>query len=130
ARAAGHAPKVLLACLGQRRDFGAREGFTGNLFHVGGIDTPLAEGTSPEDFARQLKEQGTTVAVLCSSAKVYAEQGVAVAEALRAAGAETVLVAGQLKELGEGGEAAVDGNVFDGMNVVELLTTTLDKLGA
>ncbi|MCG6567480.1 methylmalonyl-CoA mutase small subunit [Tessaracoccus sp. ZS01] len=130
AREAGNAPKVLLACLGQRRDFGAREGFTGNLFHVGGIDTPLAEGSSPEDFARQLKEQGTTVAVLCSSAKVYADQGVAVAEALRAAGAQTVLVAGQIKELGEGGETAVDGNVFDGMNVVELLTTTLDQLGA
>ena len=130
ARFDGNAPKVLLACLGTRRDFGAREGFAGNLFHVGGIDTPIAEGTTPEDFARQLKEHGTTVAVLCSSAKVYAEQGVAVAEALRAAGAETVLVAGQVKELGEGGEAAVDGNVFDGMNVVELLETTLSKLGA
>lgn len=130
ARAEGNAPKVMLACLGARRDFGAREGFTGNLFHVGGIDTPLAEGASPEDFARQLKEHGTTVAVLCSSAKVYAEQGVAVAEALRAAGAETVLVAGQVRELGEGGDAVVDGNVFDGMNVAELLTSTLDKLGA
>jgi methylmalonyl-CoA mutase len=68
--------------------------------------------------------------VLCSSAKVYADQGIAVAEALRAAGAEQVLVAGQIAELGEGGEAAVDGNVFDGMNVVDLLTTTLEKLGA
>ena len=39
-------------------------------------------------------------------------------------------LAGQLKELG-GDEAEVnaviDGNVFDGMNVVELLTSTLDK---
>ena len=33
-------------------------------------------------------------------------------------------------EVGEGGDAAVDGNVFDGMNVVELLTNTLNKLGA
>ena len=52
------------------------------------------------------------------------------AKALREAGAEQVLVAGQIKELGEGGEDAVDGNVFDGMNVVELLTNTLNKLGA
>lgn len=130
AREAGEGPKVLLACLGARRDFGGREGFTGNLFHVGGIETVAAEGTTPEDFARQLGEAGTTIAVLCSSAKVYADQGVAVAEALRAAGAEQVLVAGQIKELGEGGEAAVDGNVFDGMNVVDLLTNTLNKLGA
>jgi len=121
---------VLLACLGARRDFGGREGFTSNLLHVGGLDTIDAEGETPEDFARQLTESGAKVAVLCSSAKVYAAQGVAVAEALRAVGAETVLVAGQIKELGEGAEGAVDGNVFDGMNVVELLTTTLNKMGA
>lgn len=54
----------------------------------------------------------------------------AVAKALREAGAEEVLVAGQIKELGEGGADAVDGNVFDGMDVVELLTNTLNKLGA
>ena len=130
ARFDGNPPKVLLACLGTRRDFGGREGFTANLFQVGGIEPVVAEGATPEDFARQLKETGSTIAVLCSSAKVYADQGVAVAEALRAAGAEQVLVAGQIKELGEGGEAAVDGNVFDGMNVVELLTNTLNKLGA
>lgn len=130
ARDAGNAPTVLLACLGARRDFGGREGFTSNLLHVGGLDTIVAEGETPEDFARQLNESGAKVAVLCSSAKVYAAQGVAVAEALRAAGAETVLVAGQIKELGEGAEGAVDGNVFDGMNVVELLTDTLNKMGA
>ena len=130
ARAAGNGPKVLLALLGARRDFGGREGFTSNLFQVGGIETIGAEGTEPDDFARQLAEAGTTIAVLCSSAKVYADQGIAVASALREAGAEQVLVAGQIKELGEGGEAAVDGNVFDGMNVVELLTTTLNKMGA
>lgn len=130
ARAAGNEPKVLLAALGARRDFGGREGFTSNLYHVGGIATVLAEGSTPEDYVRQLKEQGAKVAVLVSSAKVYAEQGIAVAEALRAAGAEEVLVAGQIKELGDGGADVVDGNVFDGMNVVELLTNTLNKLGA
>ena len=130
ARAAGNGPKVLLACLGSRRDFGGREGFTSNLFQVGGIETVVAEGETPEDFVRQLNETGAKVAVLCSSAKVYAAQGIAVAEALRAAGADTVLVAGQIKELGEGGEAAVDGNMVDGMDVVDLLTNTLNKLGA
>lgn len=131
ARQAGDAPKVLLACLGARRDFGGREGFTSNLYHVGGIDTVLAEGESPEDFARQLKDAGTTIAVLCSSAKVYAAQGLAVAKALRDAGAQEVRLAGQLKELGtEDTEGLIAGNVFDGMDVVDLLTTTLDKLEA
>ena len=129
ARAAGNEPKVLLAALGARRDFGGREGFTSNLFQVGGIATVLAEGSSPEDYVAKLKDIDAKVVVLVSSAKVYAAQGVAVAKALREAGAQ-VLVAGQVKELGEGGAEVVDGNVFDGMNVVELLTNTLNKLGA
>lgn len=133
AAAAGKAPTVVLACLGKRRDFGAREGFTSNLYHVAGITTVLAEGEAPEDFARQLTEAGTSIAVLCSSAKVYAQQGLAVAKALKDAGASEVLIAGQLKELGDDAQAAegvIDGNVYDGMNVVELLTSTLEKLEA
>ncbi|HMR50351.1 MAG TPA: methylmalonyl-CoA mutase small subunit [Arachnia sp.] len=131
ARAAGSGPKVLLALLGARRDFGGREGFTSNLFQVGGIETIGAEGAEPADFARQLTESGATVAVLCSSARVYADQGLAVAKALRDAGAEQVLIAGQIKELGtDEVDGLIDGNVFDGMDVVALLTATLDKLGA
>lgn len=131
ARFDGNAPKVLLACLGARRDFGPREGFTSNLYHVGGIDTVVAEGTQPDDFARQFKESGAKVAVLCSSAKVYAAQGMDVAKALKEAGALEVRLAGQLKELGaENPETVIDGNVFDGMDVVELLTNTLNKVGA
>ncbi|RMB61732.1 methylmalonyl-CoA mutase small subunit [Tessaracoccus antarcticus] len=131
AREAGNPPKVLLACLGARRDFGGREGFTSNLYHVGGIETVLAEGTTPEDFARQLTESGTSIAVLCSSAKKYASQGFAVAKALRDAGAQEVRLAGQLKELGsEDTDGLIAGNVYDGMDVVDLLTTTLDKLEA
>ena len=131
ARAAGNAPKVLLACLGARRDFGGREGFTSNLYHVGGIDTVLAEGKTPEDFARQLTDSGSTIAVLCSSAKLYAKQGMDVARALKDAGATEVRLAGQLKELGaEDTDGLIAGTVFDGMDVVDLLTTTLDKLEA
>lgn len=131
ARATGNGPKVLLALLGARRDFGGREGFTSNLFQVGGIETIGAEGKEPADFARQLTESGTTIAVLCSSARVYADQGIAVAQALRDAGATQVLIAGQIKELGtDEVDGLIDGNVFDGMDVVALLTATLDKLGA
>ena len=133
ASSATRIPTVLLACLGTRRDFGAREGFTSNLYHVGGIHTIIAEGTDPEVFVKAMKEAGTDIAVLCSSAKVYAEHGLAVAKALKEAGAQEIRVAGQLKELG-GDEAEVnaviDGNVFDGMDIVELLTDTLDKLEA
>lgn len=131
AREAGNSPKVFLAALGKRRDFGAREGFTSNLFHVGGIETVLGEGEKPQDFVDAFKASGADVAVLTSSAKVYAEQGMDVARALKEGGAEQVLIAGQLKELGsDDAESVIDGNIFDGMDVVELLTSTLDKVGA
>ena len=79
----------------------------------------------------QLTDSGATIAVLCSSAKLYAKQGLDVARALKDAGAQEVRLAGQLKELGtEDTNGLIAGTVFDGMDVVELLTITLDKLEA
>ena len=100
---------------------------------MGGINTVLAEGTDPEVFVQAMKDADTDIAVLCSSAKVYAAHGLTVAKALKEAGAQEVRLAGQYKELGADEAevtAVIDGNVFDGMNVVELLTSTLDKLEA
>lgn len=130
ARAAGKPPKVALACIGVRREFGAREGFTSNLFHVAGIDTPLLEGKNASEIATKFIASGAKHVVLCSNAKQYAAQGLAVAGALREAGAEQILLAGQLKELGVENPTSIDGAVFDGMDVVELLESTLDQLGA
>ncbi|MGB7962833.1 MAG: methylmalonyl-CoA mutase family protein, partial [Propionicimonas sp.] len=44
AGAAEEKPKVFLACLGARRDFGGREMFTSNVLLVAGIDFPESEG--------------------------------------------------------------------------------------
>ena len=127
--AADGEPAVFLACLGTRRDFGAREGFTKTLFHIAGLATPSSEGGDAAAIAEQFKASGSPVAVLCSNAATYAEQGRDVADALRAAGAQRVLLAGAFGEVGEGAEASFDGRVYAGMNVVELLTDTLGVLG-
>ena len=130
ARTEGNTPTAMLACIGQRRHYGPREGFTSNLLHVGGIETKIVEGTDPLEFARQYTESGAEIAVLCSNAKMYAEHGMAVAKALREAGAKRILLAGQYKELGaDDAETAFDGNVFDGMDVVALLESTFDLMG-
>ena len=130
ARKSGNDPKAVLACIGQRRHYGPREGFTSNLLHVGAIETQIIEGTDPEEFARQFKESGAKLAVLCSNPKMYAEHGMAVAKALKEAGAERLLLAGQFKELGaDDAESVLDGNVFDGMDVVELLESAFDLMG-
>lgn len=127
--AASEKPKVLLAGLGARRDFGAREGFTSPVFAVAGIETVLAEGVTAENAAEELSRSGAKIAVLCSSAKVYAEHAQPVARALKDAGATKVFLAGSIKEAGEGADQVIDGTVFAGMNVVEFLSSTLDELG-
>lgn len=69
---------------------------------------------------------------MCSSAKVYAEQGVEVAKALRQAGAKAVYLSGAYKELGISDDEAAeifDGRLFMGMDVVDILTRTLDVMG-
>lgn len=122
-------PAVFLACMGTRREFGAREGFTTTLFHVAGLATPSSEGGDIAEIVERFRASGTPVAVLCSNAATYATQARELADALRAAGAQRVLIAGAYSEAGEGAEASFDGRVFAGMDVVELLTDTLDVLG-
>ncbi len=126
--AAAGTPEVFLACLGARRDFGGREMFTKALFGVAGIATPSSEGGSAAEIAA--KAAGAKVVVLCSSAGVYATQAIEVATALKQAGVETVYLAGRKTETGaEDVDAVIDGEVFDGMDVVAFLNATLDRIG-
>lgn len=129
AEATGEAPRVFLACLGARRDFGARETFTSALLAVGGLATPRSEGGTPPEIADRARAVGARVAVLCSSADRYAESGAEVAGALRDSGVERIYLAGRPSELGDDA-AAVDGALFAGMEVVSTLTSILDLLGA
>ncbi|MDR1808152.1 MAG: methylmalonyl-CoA mutase family protein [Propionibacteriaceae bacterium] len=126
--AAATPPQVLLACLGERRDFGPREQFTSNLFMVAGIGWPELEGPTPDAIVAKAQELGTPIVVLASSAKVYAAQAVAAAQAAKAAGL-TVYIAGRQAEAGEGADGVIDAEIFDGMDVVAFLNDTLDKLG-
>ncbi|MDR1512782.1 MAG: methylmalonyl-CoA mutase family protein [Propionibacteriaceae bacterium] len=120
-------PAILLACLGERRDFGPREQFTSNLFMVAGIDWPEIEGPTPDQIVAKAKEVGTPIVVLASSAKVYAEQAAPAAQAAKAAGL-TVHIAGRKTEAA-GADGLIDAEIFDGMDVVAFLNDTLDKLG-
>ena len=122
-------PRVFLACLGARRDFGARETFTSALLAVAGLDAPRSEGGTPREIGARAREVGARVAVLCSSKDRYAESGAAVAAALREAGVERLYVAGRQQELGDAADA-VDGALFAGMDVVTTLGEILDLLGA
>lgn len=127
-RAAKANPKVFLAALGTRRDFGGRLMFTENLLGVAGIAPVASEGESPEDMVAAFRNSGSNVAVLCSSVKIYATDAAAAAAALREAGATKVILAGSTKELGDDA-SVVDGSLYDGMDVVAFLSNLLDDLG-
>jgi len=127
---AGTDAKVFLACLGTRRDFGGREGFASNYFHIAGLATPEVEGGSTEQIVAAWQASGTPVVCLCSSAKVYATQGLEVATALKNAGAKQVLLAGNIKELGDvDSSGIIDGTIAMGMDVVAGLNGVLDTVG-
>ncbi len=127
---AGSGAKVFLACLGTRRDFGGREGFASNYFYIAGLETPSAESADIAEIVEAWKASGTPVACLCSSRKVYSSIGADTARALKDAGAAKVLLAGNIKELGDVDTAdLIDGTIAMGMDVVAGLNDVLNSLG-
>ena len=126
--ATGERPEVFLAAIGPAAAYTARSGFAANLFQAGGIATVLGEGAGAEALAEAFTASGATVACLCSSDRLYAEQAAEVAAALRGAGAERVLLAG--KPGGPGELPGVDGYVFTGCDAVAVLGSVLDLIGA
>jgi methylmalonyl-CoA mutase len=117
-------PQVFLATLGPVAAHTARATFAANLFNAGGFATPNAGPTkTPEDVAEKFKASGARIAIICGSDTSYADQAVPTEEALRAAGAERVLLAGKKTE------ANVDGYVYLGCPALEILNSTFDFLG-
>ena len=125
----GAKPSILMACLGEQRDFGPREQFASNLLLVAGLGFPEIEGPTPEQIVAEAKKLGTGMVILASSPKVYAAQGLAAAQAAKQAGLN-VWIAGRAAEIGDDkAKDYLDGEIFDGMDVVAFLTDTEDRLG-
>ncbi|MBD4656803.1 methylmalonyl-CoA mutase small subunit, partial [Xanthomonas citri pv. citri] len=108
------------------------EGFSAPVWHIAGMETPECEGGTTEEVVKAFKESGADIADLCSNAKTYAAQGLEVAKALKEAGAKLVYLSGAFKEFGDDAaeaEKVIDGRIYLGMDVVDVLTATLDTLG-
>jgi methylmalonyl-CoA mutase len=129
--ATGARPRVFLAALGSAAAHTARAAFATGLFQAGGVETvhdPVSvdAGTAAEAFIRS----GATVACLCSSDALYAENAAPVAEALKSAGALRVFLAGRPGEHRETYQrAGVDEFVVAGGDAVAVLTSVLDRMG-
>ncbi|MGQ3675593.1 methylmalonyl-CoA mutase family protein [Xanthobacter sp. TB0139] len=132
AEAAGTPPAMFLATLGPIAAFTARATFAKNFFEAGGLKADVPNGYADLDaLVEAFKAAGTPLACLTSSDEMYAEQAVAAARALQAAGAKAVWLAGKPSaELeAELKAAGVDGFIFAGCNVLERLTAAQALLG-
>ncbi|MFD7515668.1 methylmalonyl-CoA mutase small subunit [Streptomyces niveus] len=127
----GARPRVLLAALGPAAAHTARVTFASNLFQSGGVE-PVHDPVTVDatTVADALTASGATLACLCSSDPVYAEQAAQVAAALKAAGATRVYLAGRPGEQRETLiRAGVDEFVAVGDDAVAVLSAALDHLG-
>jgi methylmalonyl-CoA mutase len=92
----GKRPKVFLANLGTPADFTARATFAKSFFETGGIEAVDTEGfADPAALSAAFKASGAALACLCSQDKVYAARAADAANALHAAGAKHIYLAGR-----------------------------------
>ncbi|SEL93836.1 methylmalonyl-CoA mutase family protein [Streptacidiphilus jiangxiensis] len=124
--ATGTRPRVFLAALGPAAAHTPRATFTANLFQAGGIEAVHQPASVDADsVAEAFAASGATIACLCSSDALYAEQAEAVAAALQSAGATRVYLAGRPADY-----AHVDAYVFAGCDAPAVLSSALDLIGA
>jgi len=91
----GKRPQVFLANMGTPAESIARATYALNFFQAGGFEVINADGFSdPEAAAAAFRKSGAKVAVICSTDKKYETVVEATAPRLKAAGARTVILAG------------------------------------
>ncbi len=92
----GSRPRAVLVTIGPVAQHAARAGYARNLLEAGGIELFETKPVSTADAAAAaFREHSAGIAVLASSDALYAEHAEAMAAALRAAGARTIVHAGR-----------------------------------
>jgi methylmalonyl-CoA mutase len=126
----GKRPQVFLANLGKPSDFTARATFAKSLFEAGGIEALDSDGTTdPAALASLFKASGARLACICSSDALYADHATAAANALQAAGAAHIYLAGRPGEKEAEFRAAGIGDfAFAGGNALAMLTAAYDRM--
>ncbi|KQT09165.1 methylmalonyl-CoA mutase [Methylobacterium sp. Leaf399] len=128
----GKRPAVFLANLGPVAVFNARSTFAANAFAAGGIEALGNDGfVEPAALAEAFTASGAAIACLCSSDALYATHAVAAAEALKAAGAREIYLAGKPGDLDAAlRQAGVTGYLHAGGDLLALLGAALATAAA
>jgi methylmalonyl-CoA mutase len=131
---AGHErrPRVFLANMGPIAHHTARAAYSKNFFEAGGFEVITNDGFQDDAAAaaKAFAESGATIAVICSSDKLYPELVPSVARQLKAAGARSVVLAGNPAENEAAWrEAGVDRFIFIKCDVLATLREMLQEEG-
>jgi methylmalonyl-CoA mutase len=127
----GKRPRVFLANMGSVAHHTARATYAKNFFEAGGFEVIGNNGfREVRDAARAFTESGATIAVICSSDKLYPEIVPQLAPALKAAGASTVVLAGNpAANENAWRDAGVDRFIFIKCDVLGILREMLCEEG-
>lgn len=121
-------PQIYLACMGAVAAHVNLANWAKSFFEVSGIETvPSGALGGNADQAATFKAGGFTVAAVCASKRETPEDVADLVGRLREAGAEYVYMINSTPELNEAAQA--DELLKNGVNMVEVLTAALGRLG-
>lgn len=127
----GQRPRVFLANMGPVAHHTARASYAKNFFEAGGFEVIGNDGfADAESVATAFAASGASIAVICSSDKLYTEFVPTVAPQLKQAGARSVVLAGFPGDNAAVWQAAgVDRFIFIKCDVLETLRELLQEEG-
>jgi methylmalonyl-CoA mutase len=127
----GRRPSVFLANMGPIAHHTARATYSKSFFEAGGFEVLSNKGfLEAEAAAQAFSESGASIAVICSSDKLYLDVVPEVTPKLKAADARTVVLAGNPGANEEAWRAAgVDRFIYISCNVLETLREMLEEEG-
>jgi methylmalonyl-CoA mutase len=127
----GHRPQVFLANMGTPREFLARSTYAMNLFESGGFEPINMDGfADAESAAAAFAASHVPLVVICSTDSRYATEVEQLAPKLKAAGARTVVLAGNPGANEEKyRQAGVDRFIFIKCDVLSTLRELLAEAG-
>jgi methylmalonyl-CoA mutase len=131
ASAKGQRARVFLANMGEIAEHNRRSTWAWNFLAAGGIEGLTSDGyKNAAEAAAAFKKSGARIACICSSDEVYAREAKDTAMALKAAGADRVLLAGKPGEAEAAlREAGVDGFLQAGQDAIAALKELQKSLG-
>lgn len=127
----GRRPRVFLANMGPVARHTARANYATNFFEAGGFEVITNAGfATPPEAAEAFAQSDAAIAVICSDDKLYAEMASDLAGALKAAGARTVILAGNPGDHKATWQAAgIERFIYIGCDVLEILRELLTEEG-